>query len=114
MREGWTPWRECPLVAPDGYHAPASITRVWMNGLYFVQLADEGGGMERLLVKRNDGAPVRSWADMQRIKNELRGPERVAVEVYPPQSELVDEANIYHLWVFPEGYRLPFTLRGSR
>jgi hypothetical protein len=58
---------------------------------------------------------VRSWADMQRIKNELVGPERVAVEVFPPVSELVDQANIAHLWVLPEGFALPFSLKaGSR
>jgi hypothetical protein len=47
---------------------------------------------------------------MQRIKNELAGPERVAVEVYPPVSQLVDHANMYHLWVFEAGFALPFGL----
>jgi len=30
-------------------------------------------------------------------------PETTAVEYYPAKSELVDEANIYWLWIFPEG-----------
>ncbi len=33
-----------------------------------------------------------------------------AIEVFPPVSELIDEANAYHLWVFPPGTLLPFTL----
>lgn len=30
-----------------------------------------------------------------------------AVEVYPPQSEVVDDADMYHLWIVE---RLPFSL----
>lgn len=49
-----------------------------------------------------------SWSEKQRIKDELIGPERLAVEVFPPRSELVDQADAYHLWVLPEGFTLPF------
>lgn len=51
-----------------------------------------------------------SWAMKQRIKNMVAGEERVAVEVFPAESELVDNVDAYHLWVYPEGYRLPFRL----
>jgi hypothetical protein len=47
---------------------------------------------------------------MQRIKDTLAGPDRAAVEVYPPASEVVDQANMYHLWVLPPGARLCFGL----
>ena len=56
-----------------------------------------------LTFKRNDRAAVRDWRHFQAIKNEVAGPEREAVEIYPPESELVDAANEYHLWVLPEG-----------
>jgi len=45
---------------------------------------------------------------MQRIKDELAGHDRTGVEVYPPHDEIVDQADMYHLWVLPEP--LPFTL----
>lgn len=48
------------------------------------------------------------WAEKQRIKNEIFGEERVAVEVLPKMSELVDHANMYHFWVLPEEMNLPF------
>lgn len=51
-----------------------------------------------------------NWRDMQRVKNELAGEHRVGIEVFPPVAEVVDQANIYHLWVLPEGFRLPFSL----
>lgn len=89
----------------------------YLNNRYSVQIsALVAGGQEmlHLRVRRHDGAMPRSWADLQRIKDELVGAERVAVQVFPAASELVDEANLAHLWVFPEGYRLPFGLHSRR
>jgi hypothetical protein len=106
-------WELLPLPDLAVYPGLWNVVEVWKNNLYIVQVVREEtawGEVDRLLVRRNDSAPVRSWSDMQRIKNEIRGPERVAVEVYPPESVLVDSANIYHLWVLPEGFALPFTL----
>ena len=62
-----------------------------------------------LSIKRLDKEPIHDWRDLQRIKNELIGPEYEAVEVYPAESRLVDDANQFHLWVFmDETFRLPF------
>lgn len=110
MLKGWGTWERLPLVSPLGTHAGAGVTEVWKNNCYIVQFIPYPDGMLRLMVTVNDGSPVRSWADLQRIKNELVGRERTAVEVFPPDSELVDEARVYHLWVLPEGQRLPFGL----
>jgi hypothetical protein len=49
-----------------------------------------------------------TWAAKQRVKDELLGAGRLAVEVFPPAAELVDQADAYHLWVLPEGFKLPF------
>lgn len=48
------------------------------------------------------------WRDKQRIKNELFGKERIAIEFFPKESELIDEAGMYHLWVFPPQTEMPF------
>jgi hypothetical protein len=50
------------------------------------------------------------WRDKQRIKNECFGPARVAVEVMPDDARVVDAADMYHIWILPEGYELPFCL----
>lgn len=47
------------------------------------------------------------WAEKQRIKNEIYGKELTAIEVFPKESELVDEANMYHLWILHD-FKLPF------
>jgi hypothetical protein len=46
---------------------------------------------------------------MQRIKNEIFGPETWAVEYYPSQSKLQDIHNIYWLWIYP-GEVLPIPI----
>jgi hypothetical protein len=43
-----------------------------------------------------------TWWEMQRIKNELAGPTLTAVEVYPPQTQVVDGADMFHIWILPE------------
>ena len=48
------------------------------------------------------------WAEKQWLKDSLFGQDRVAIEVYPTKERLVDEANMYHLWVFEKGFELPF------
>jgi hypothetical protein len=70
--------------------------------------------MDHLWIRRHDGKMTNSWSELQRIKNELTHSERTAVQVYPKESQLVDEANMAHLWVYPENYNLPFRLLGSQ
>ena len=50
---------------------------------------------------------LRDWGEFQKIKNELCGKERVAIEIYPKESFLHDTDNCYHLWVFPDGVNMP-------
>lgn len=47
------------------------------------------------------------WIEKQKIKNEIFGKELCAIEVFPKESELVDQAYMYHLWVLHD-YKLPF------
>jgi len=87
----------------------------WVNRSHSVQVyhvASDWGDLLHLMVRRHDELPIRSWAEMQSIKNEIVGAERTAVEVFPAESQLVDSANMYHLWVLPGGFDLPFSLRG--
>ena len=43
-----------------------------------------------------------TWDELQRIKNETLGPDVWCVEVYPPESELVNVSNMRHLWPLEE------------
>lgn len=90
------------------YHPP---DEVWVNGEYqcFVGYMSEDGrdGPLSLSIKRNDKTPPQDWREKQAIKNEVAGPEREAVEIYPAESRLVDDADQAWLWVFPVGVSVP-------
>ncbi|MBK9497284.1 MAG: hypothetical protein IPO08_22750 [Xanthomonadales bacterium] len=52
-----------------------------------------------LIIRRCDGRPVRcGWDTLQKIKNEMLGPDVRAVEVFPEVSDVVNEVNWRHLW----------------
>lgn len=70
----------------------------------------EHGPLVHLSIKRIDQAPVHDWRDLQRIKDELIGPECEAVELYPANSRLlVDTSNQFHLWCSRDAsFRFPF------
>jgi hypothetical protein len=101
----WQPLQPAELGDPErwvgsGMRAPDAI---WVNNLYSVYVRDVGHGALWISFHRHTRAPIRDWRHFQAIKNEVAGPERLAIEVFPPESCLVDEANEYHLWVVPEG-----------
>jgi len=121
-KEPFGPWEErsFPIDHPMRPKFERNSGEQWragayLNNRYSVQLSDVEtsiGPVVHIWVRRHDDKPVRSWRELQRIKDELIGEDRVAVEVFPAKSNIVDEANMYHLWVLPEDYILPFTLRG--
>lgn len=95
------------------YRNPQPAVNMWAfhNRLYNGHaLVFEDGSMH-LSFKRNDRAAVRDWRHVQAIKNEVAGIDREAVEIYPIETNLVDAANEYHLWVLPPGTELPLGFR---
>lgn len=104
----WTPWEEC--IADD-----MPFTRAVKNNHYVVMFMHSTpsrfGDVQRILIRDNLERPIHNWQDFQRIKDELFGKESVAIEFYPKRSELIDDANIYHLWVLPEGYDFGFKIK---
>jgi hypothetical protein len=134
--EGWTPFEPAIAIPPtqkeiDAIAAHWGCTadqvqdamtqtllqdKLWKNNRYQVAVrrvldAETNRGfppMIHLSIKRLDREVIHDWRDLQRIKNELVGPEHEAVELYPAQSRLTDTANQYHLWVLADaGVRFP-------
>lgn len=87
---------------------------IWLNSRYQVNVRYLPESMTHLSIKRIDKQPHLDWRDLQRIKNELCGPEREAVEIFPKESRLVDSSNQRHAWVYPAGFTLPFGLGDAR
>ena len=83
---------------------PIWLDRAYSNNRYVVMINDtaEIQGMKavKVMIQRHDDKPIPNhWRELQNIKNEIYGPEAYGMEWYPPESELVDKANIYWLWM---------------
>ena len=50
------------------------------------------------------------WREKQRMKDVLFGNDRMAIEIFPRKADLIDAADMYHLWVLPAGVRFDFGL----
>ena len=77
----------------------------WKNNHYTVQLyrcerVILGKLMDKVMIRRNDGEPIREWRVLQKIKDQIIGEDKMAIQVFPPKEELVDVANLY--WIFTE------------
>ncbi|MDV3568148.1 hypothetical protein CMU71_14740 [Elizabethkingia anophelis] len=86
---------------------PKGMTRAYKNYRYMVMVYDEvkttAGEAIQALVQKLDDTPIQNhWREMQNIKNKIFGKETIAIEYYPKESQLVDEHNIYWLWIYPE------------
>ena len=75
----------------------------------------EWGKIEHATIKYSDkltlsmnGENDIPWKIKQEIKNELFGENRVAIEVFPTEKNKIDVMDIYHLWVFPKNFKMPF------
>lgn len=97
------PWNEIDLSARPH---PADMTRCYTNNRFVVMVYDDDTfplwpvRAIRVMVQRHDDKPIPNhWRELQRIKNEIFGHEIWAVECYPAEPELIDDANIYWLWI---------------
>lgn len=111
---GWTA-HPSPMQLGMGTGWFAEISRVYrQENEYVVMVRDletEWGTVRHACMRNADSTDI-PWAEKQRIKNELFGNESTAIEVFPAETQLVDEAFMYHIWILPEGFKMPFTLKG--
>jgi hypothetical protein len=103
-KERFASWGAWEQIATKDAGRPFDV---YQNSEYIVGVtevdtrSDYFGVVTYLVCSRRDGEPVHSWLDFQQIKNTIVGEEEIAVEVYPPDSHLLDTVNAYHLWVLP-------------
>lgn len=94
-------------VYPEGVPEGVRL-EVWANDTYEATVEHYDEGWAYITLKRFDRHAIRDWRHLQSIKNEVTDPEREALEIFPAESRLMDEANQYHLWVLPAGEALGF------
>ncbi len=94
-----------------------NVLRVWRSRDFLVQeYAETGPVLVRLSVLRTTLDPKAgrwidgiTWDDLQRIKHECGYGHHDALELYPPDHDVVNVANLRHLWIMrdlvPFGWR---------
>ena len=113
----WQPLRQIPVpehIKAQRVKGPGVVPdELWRNDTYevFVYRTEEGGA--HLSIKRYDRAPIRNWRHFQQMKNEIAGPEIEALELFPRESRLADNANQYHLFCLPPNLEIPVGFPGG-
>lgn len=84
---------------------------------YNIQTLEENlqgiGPILHIKVSKRSGRGGITWDALQKIKNYVAGEDAVAIEIYPPEHELVYDVEMRHLWVMPPYFPLP-SLRAWR
>lgn len=80
----------------------------WRNRHFFAALYEEENGQSRLSVNRTDLTPDGNWRgditwdELMAVKSGIGMADFWMVEIYPPDEEAVNVANIRHLWLTPQ------------
>ena len=100
-------------------NAPPTIMRVFRSRDYLVQEYREPNPLviSRLSICRTSISGNRwkdgiTWDELQRIKNECGYGNTDAIEIYPADNDVVNVANMRHLWVLDAP--IPFAWRKQK
>ena len=88
----------------------------WGNDRYTVSVHYIGGdrdGFVEIAVHNHNRTPHVPWRHLQQIKNEVVGADREAIQLFPAEDRLVDNANEYWIYVYPRG-QAPMRKRGIK
>jgi len=91
------------LKPPSG----AKVVAVWRSKKYVIQQYVEKSGANRLTICRTilgddgDWGDNITWDELQQIKAAVGFGDCWAVELFPPDDNVVNVANMRHLWILP-------------
>lgn len=95
-------------------HNQPGLVEVWRSRHYLVQVFDEADSVQRLSVCRtshngDSWVDQITWDELMQCKRECGRGDRDALEVYPADRDVVNVANMRHLWLPPAP--IPFAWR---
>lgn len=96
-------------------HIP-KVYAVLRSKTFLVQLFKESSCIRMsvnrtTLTKNGHWSADISWEELQSLKTQAGFGDLDAVEIYPPDHDVVNVANMRHLWIMPT--RLPFAWRSE-
>jgi hypothetical protein len=91
------------------------IVKLFRSRRFIVQVHKISESMIRLTINRTEVVGTRwkdgvSWDELQLLKRQAGYGDKDAVEVFPADRDVVNVANIRHLWVYL-GEKIPFAWR---
>ena len=107
----WMPQMDRCWISDDGYQVMSRLLRTEWGKVEHVTISYV---YDKDLSFSFNGERDIHWAVKQEIKNELFSENRVAIEVFPEEKSKIDAQDIYHLWVMPKGFKLPFGIHVKR
>jgi hypothetical protein len=106
---GWNEFKDVTVealrrhLALNGKISENYPDQVFQNNLFIVQVFKNvnrfGRIYTKIMIRRSDSQPIEKFTTLQRIKNEILGTDVEAIQFFPKESELVDVANLYWLWI---------------
>lgn len=102
------PPEKWPQTRPGMATPKAVRIAAWQSNRFLVQVFQENSHI-RISVNRTalaadgsgDWQDGITWDELQQIKNAIGYRDHCAMELYPPAGEVVNVANIRHLWLTP-------------
>lgn len=91
----------------EAYEDRANPLRIWRSKRVLAVLYMDSNGFPRLSVNRTDvhiGGFMDniSWDDLMEVKRAVGYGDTTALEVYPRDTDIVNVANMRHLWLMEE------------
>ena len=116
----WMPDMDRCWMSDDGYQVTSRIIFTEWGKVEHAAITYKGDFkkdedlIDAIVNITTDGTGDIPWKVKQEIKNELFGEDRQAIEVFPKESNLVDVADTYHLWILPKGFKIPFGIHPTK
>lgn len=98
----WMPQMDRAWESEDGYNVMSR------------QIRTKWGTVEHVTIQNMSGKGDVPWAVKQEIKDELFGFKSTAIEVFPAKKNLIDACDVYHMWVLPKDFKMPFGIHPLR
>lgn len=94
--------------------AHPSLLEVWRSQGFLVQIVEEPNGYERMTVCRSTHNETSwddliTWDELMDLKRECGRGDKDALEVYPADRDVVNVANMRHLFFPPEPVAFKWT-----
>lgn len=102
-----------PVQWPEG--APENLQEVWVSSKFLAQVYREDQDVIRvsvcraMVLRNGEWKEHISWEELMEVKRQIGRGDRYAVEVLPPDIDIINVTNFRHFWITPEplvGWRM--------